>query len=154
MKEPKPQAQSQTYVMENPLRSPKVFKGIMCQSPNKIPWKQVFIFMDLGLFLWIQVFLKHVLSFTAQRPSVSIDPFNGGSLQNQRRGGDRRKGLTEKSMFFLSWLTARGSGMGSACLITDTDSPAETREGDEPPVFPLQPPFNAVMSLHHNPAAF
>lgn len=51
MKEPKPQAQSQTYVMENPLRSPKVFKGIMCQSPNKIPWKQVFIFMDLGLFM-------------------------------------------------------------------------------------------------------
>lgn len=32
--------------------------------------------------------------------------------------------LTEKSMFFLSWLTARGSGTGSVCLITDTDSPA------------------------------
>ena len=31
--------------------------------------------------------------------------------------------LTEKSMFFLSWLTARGSGTGSVCLITDTDSP-------------------------------
>lgn len=28
-------------------------------------------------------------------------------------------------MFFLSWLTARGSGTGSVCLITDTDSPAE-----------------------------
>lgn len=33
-------------------------------------------------------------------------------------------------MFFLSWLTARGSGMGSACLITDTDSPVKTREGE------------------------
>lgn len=31
--------------------------------------------------------------------------------------------LTEKSMFFLSWLTARGSGTGSVCFITDTDSP-------------------------------
>lgn len=31
--------------------------------------------------------------------------------------------LTEKSMFFLSWLTARGSGTGSVCLSTDTDSP-------------------------------
>lgn len=28
-------------------------------------------------------------------------------------------------MFFLSWLTARGSGTGSVCLITDTDSPAD-----------------------------
>lgn len=28
-------------------------------------------------------------------------------------------------MFFLSWLTARGSGTGSVCLITLTDSPAE-----------------------------
>lgn len=61
--------------MENPLKSPKVFKGIMCQSPTKIPWKQVLIFMDLGLFLRIQVFLMHVLSFTAQRPSVSIGLF-------------------------------------------------------------------------------
>lgn len=26
-------------------------------------------------------------------------------------------------MFFLSWFTARGSGTGSLCLITDTDSP-------------------------------
>lgn len=26
-------------------------------------------------------------------------------------------------MFFLSWFTARGSGTGSVCLITDTDSP-------------------------------
>lgn len=26
-------------------------------------------------------------------------------------------------MFFLSWLTARGSGTGSVCLRTDTDSP-------------------------------
>lgn len=32
-------------------------------------------------------------------------------------------GLTENSMFFLSWLTARGSGTGSVCLSTDTDSP-------------------------------
>lgn len=33
------------------------------------------------------------------------------------------KVLTEKSMFFLSWLTARGSGTGSVCLMTETDSP-------------------------------
>lgn len=26
-------------------------------------------------------------------------------------------------MFFLSWFTARGSGTGSVCFITDTDSP-------------------------------
>ena len=42
--------------------------------------------------------------------------------------------LTEKSMFFLSWLTARGSGTGSVCLITDTDSPAgrhNTKEDKE-----------------------
>lgn len=31
--------------------------------------------------------------------------------------------LTENSMFFLSWFTARGSGMTSVCLVTDTDSP-------------------------------
>ena len=31
--------------------------------------------------------------------------------------------LTEKSMFFLSWLTARGSGTGSVCLTTLTLSP-------------------------------
>lgn len=33
------------------------------------------------------------------------------------------KVLTENSMFFLSWLTARGSGTGSVCLMTETDSP-------------------------------
>lgn len=37
--------------------------------------------------------------------------------------------LTEKSMFFLSWLTARGSGTGSVCLMTETDSPTKTAEG-------------------------
>lgn len=31
--------------------------------------------------------------------------------------------ITENKMFFLSWLTALGSGMASLCLITDTDSP-------------------------------
>lgn len=31
--------------------------------------------------------------------------------------------LTENRMFFLSWLTARGSRTGSACLITETLSP-------------------------------
>lgn len=31
--------------------------------------------------------------------------------------------LTENSMFFLSWLTALGSGTGSVCLSTETDSP-------------------------------
>ncbi len=35
--------------------------------------------------------------------------------------------LTENSMFFLSWLTALGSGTGSVCLMTDTDSPKEKR---------------------------
>lgn len=35
--------------------------------------------------------------------------------------------LTENSMFFLSWLTALGSGTGSVCLMTDTDSPEEER---------------------------
>lgn len=33
--------------------------------------------------------------------------------------------LTEKSMFFLSWFTARGSGTGSVCLSTETDSPVK-----------------------------
>ena len=36
-----------------------------------------------------------------------------------------RQVLTEKSMFFLSWLTARGSGTGSVCLMTETDSPKQ-----------------------------
>lgn len=36
---------------------------------------------------------------------------------------DASEALTEKSMFFLSWLTALGSGTGSVCLITLTDSP-------------------------------
>jgi len=31
--------------------------------------------------------------------------------------------FTENSRFFLSWLTARGSGMASVCLMTDTLSP-------------------------------
>jgi len=29
-------------------------------------------------------------------------------------------------MFFLSWLTARGSGIGSVCFNTDTLSPVHT----------------------------
>lgn len=66
----------------------------------------------------------HALPFSAQRSGTSTSLC---TLENHRRSGDRCKGLTEKSMFFLSWLTARGSGMGSACLITDTDSPANTR---------------------------
>lgn len=66
----------------------------------------------------------HALPFSAQRSPTSTSLC---ILENHRRGGDKCKGLTEKSMFFLSWLTARGSGMGSACLITDTDSPAKTR---------------------------
>ena len=31
--------------------------------------------------------------------------------------------MPEQTMFFLSWLTALGSGTGSQCLITETDSP-------------------------------
>lgn len=38
----------------------------------------------------------------------------------QKTNDDSR---TEKRMFFLSWLTARGSGTVSVCLITDTLSP-------------------------------
>ena len=38
--------------------------------------------------------------------------------------------LTEKSMFFLSWLTARGSGTGSVCLMTETDSPKQVMRQD------------------------
>ena len=33
--------------------------------------------------------------------------------------------LPEKMIFFLSWLTALGSGTGSLCLITETDSPVK-----------------------------
>lgn len=47
----------------------------MCHIPNEIPWKQVLIFMDLGLFLWIQVFLMQAFPFTAQRSPVSISLF-------------------------------------------------------------------------------
>ena len=31
--------------------------------------------------------------------------------------------VPEKMRFFLSWLTALGSGTGSVCLMTETDSP-------------------------------
>lgn len=46
-------------------------------------------------------------------------------METQRcdRRQDAEEGPTEKSMFFLSWLTARGSGTASVCLITLTDSP-------------------------------
>lgn len=54
--------------------------------------------------------------------------------------------LTEKSMFFLSWLTARGSGTGSVCLMTDTDSPVEygtkgfQMTSCPSPIFPIPTP--------------
>lgn len=38
-----------------------------------------------------------------------------------------KRTFTEKSMFFLSWLTALGSGTDSVCLITLTDSPEMNR---------------------------
>lgn len=41
----------------------------------------------------------------------------------QRAAGGGGGVLTENSMFFLSWLTALGSGTGSVCLMMDTDSP-------------------------------
>lgn len=56
----------------------------------------------------------------------------------EKEEGDTKKltkgTLTEKSMFFLSWLTALRSGTDSVCLITLTDSPEnkvrkEVREG-------------------------
>lgn len=58
--------------------------------------------------------------------------------------------LTEKSMFFLSWLTARGSGTGSVCLMTDTDSPVEygTRGFQMTPCpSPILPTFNSLPAL-------
>jgi len=41
-----------------------------------------------------------------------------------------RQVLTEKSKFFLSWLTAWGSGMASVCLMIDTLSPTTTGAHD------------------------
>lgn len=41
--------------------------------------------------------------------------------------GRVKKRLTENSMFFLSWFTARGSGTASVCFITLTDSPEAQR---------------------------
>lgn len=35
-------------------------------------------------------------------------------------------------MFFLSWLTALGSGMASVCLVTDTDSPGCRIRNEKP----------------------
>lgn len=90
----------------------------------------------------------HALPFSAQRSCTSTSLC---TLENHRRGGDRCKGLTEKSMFFLSWLTARGSGMGSACLITDTDSPAKTRGERWTSHVPSPPQLIPVTSLHHTP---
>lgn len=40
-------------------------------------------------------------------------------------------------MFFLSWLTARGSGTGSVCLMTETDSPAKTTDSSRLTQFDL-----------------
>lgn len=36
--------------------------------------------------------------------------------------------LTEKRRFFLSWLTALKSRMGSVCFITETDSPRDKQK--------------------------
>ena len=53
-------------------------------------------------------------------------------------------------MFFLSWLTARGSGTGSVCLMTETDSPAEKgRRGFQMMSCPLRLP--APNSLSSQP---
>lgn len=46
-------------------------------------------------------------------------------MSREGKGGQEAAGLTENNMFFLSWLTARGSGTASVCLITLTDSPAD-----------------------------
>ena len=51
-----------------------------------------------------------------------------GREREREREKERERALTEKSMFFLSWLTARGSGTGSVCLIMDTDSPVGKTE--------------------------
>lgn len=48
-------------------------------------------------------------------------------LKNKKTNIDVIKARTEKSMFFLSWLTALGSGTASLCLITLTDSPEKQK---------------------------
>ena len=64
-------------------------------------------------------------------PSSELQ-INFGVLQidteNSASGLRSKMDLTEKRMFFLSWLTALGSGMGSVCLITETDSPERGKE--------------------------
>ena len=62
-------------------------------------------------------------------PEIKKNMEERNKLKDDKRMCANMQGLlTEKSMFFLSWLTARGSGTGSVCLITDTDSPTKTTE--------------------------
>jgi len=53
---------------------------------------------------------------------------------------------TEKMVFFLSWLTARGSGIGSVCFNTDTLSPA-SKDVDSRHYTLLPPPKEVMFSL-------
>lgn len=73
----------------------------------------------------------HVLrcAFTTQfwtnfNPDGLSESSNAATPKQAAREGT----LTENSMFFLSWLTALGSGTGSVCLMTDTDSPGGEQE--------------------------
>merc|ERR1712045_642618 len=60
--------------------------------------------------------LSHLVSdLTDSSGSTSADDNAPGFT-----GGDIGSG---EPMFFLSWLTALGSGTGSQCLMTETDSP-------------------------------
>ncbi len=106
-----------------------------CQSrENRKKWRH-------SVSVVLHTFLTHVhgteqsfifpitpLSLLLQQVKISVVKkvlFLGDTvmetLRCTRKGGGRR--LTENSMFFLSWLTARRSGTASVCLITLTDSP-------------------------------
>lgn len=73
----------------------------------------------------------HVLqcAFTAQFwTNFNSDGLSESSNTATPKQAVQEGALTENSMFFLSWLTALGSGTGSVCLMTDTDSPGEEQE--------------------------
>ena len=54
------------------------------------------------------------------------------SLHDTHKRENKQLLLTEKRMFFLSWLTALESGIGSVCFITLTLSPAKTATNVKP----------------------
>jgi len=46
-------------------------------------------------------------------------------IEKNTEKNEMKFSITEKSMFVLSWLTARGSGTSSVCFITETLSPTD-----------------------------